>query len=311
MKRFLFFVFIPVVCFVSFQSVSAQIPTDVLVQIVRAEDERRFDATLENLLKNPDAKIRERTALAAGRIGDERAIPALVNVLKDTSVEVQTTAMFALGEIESPKASDAILSIFENRYELPKKSEKLLGQTFEAAGKIVSANPKDTKSDQLKKAIFNSLSFEIRKRSAPLRETILSGVTAVLRARPEKGEELMRLCLSFNDARIRADALNTLIRLRVKNFGDEALNLLQKDTDPIVRANAARLLAISEKDFPAEYLLEPAMFDKDSRVRVSAIRALATLKNPMTADKLLVRTQTLFAEYQNSKIRFANPPEKS
>ncbi len=43
----------------------------------------RFDKTLTDLMQSKDAKIRARAALAAGRIGDERALPALVNLLED------------------------------------------------------------------------------------------------------------------------------------------------------------------------------------------------------------------------------------
>ena len=94
--------------------ISAQIPTSVAVQIVRSEDERRFDKTLEDLMKNKDERIRIRAALAAGRIGDERAIPALTALLETDSDAVRAMAAFALGEIESVKAVDAILKSLRN-----------------------------------------------------------------------------------------------------------------------------------------------------------------------------------------------------
>ncbi|HMS38964.1 MAG TPA: hypothetical protein PKE69_01970, partial [Pyrinomonadaceae bacterium] len=53
--------------------VSAHVPIKTLVQIVRAEDELRFDKTLETLMKSPDAHIRTRAALAAERIGVAQA----------------------------------------------------------------------------------------------------------------------------------------------------------------------------------------------------------------------------------------------
>ncbi len=68
MKKLLIACF--VICCFSF-AVYSQIPTTISVSIVKAEDERRFDKTLTDLLKNRDEKIRTRAALAAGRIGDE------------------------------------------------------------------------------------------------------------------------------------------------------------------------------------------------------------------------------------------------
>src|SRR5687767_15660973 len=89
------------------QVVFAQVPLNVSVQILKAEDARRYDKTLENLLKSPNAVVRKRAALAAGRIGDEAAIPALTALLeKEQSADTRAMAAFALGEVESMKAAD-------------------------------------------------------------------------------------------------------------------------------------------------------------------------------------------------------------
>ena len=50
------------------------------VRIVKIEDELRFDKVLEEILKTGNLLERERAALAAGRIGDEAAIPFLVKL---------------------------------------------------------------------------------------------------------------------------------------------------------------------------------------------------------------------------------------
>ncbi|HMS08671.1 MAG TPA: HEAT repeat domain-containing protein, partial [Pyrinomonadaceae bacterium] len=57
---------------------AAQVPLDIEVKILRAEDELRFDAELTELLKHKDPAVRQRAALAAGRIGDAAAVPALI-----------------------------------------------------------------------------------------------------------------------------------------------------------------------------------------------------------------------------------------
>src|SRR5215216_792554 len=46
------------------------VPKDVMLMIVRAEDERRYDNDLGALLFDKDMRVRRRAALAAGRIGD-------------------------------------------------------------------------------------------------------------------------------------------------------------------------------------------------------------------------------------------------
>ena len=94
MKIFIKIFFLVLVCFTI--QTFAQVPVNILVQISKAEDELRFDVTLEDLLKNPNAAIRKRSVLAAGRIGDERAVSALVGILeKDSDIQIRAAAAFA------------------------------------------------------------------------------------------------------------------------------------------------------------------------------------------------------------------------
>ena len=262
----------------------AQIPTATLVQIVKAEDERRWDSTLENLLKNVNAKVRERAVLAVGRIGDANSIPALKNLLiteKDDNVRVMI--MFAFGEIESAKGAETVLKMLQT----PNNLSDFIARAIEAAGKIAAANPKDENSKKLGAAILEQLNFEDKKRSAPFKDVVLFGLTAVLRARPEGGEKVVAEFLRYSDARIRADALNTLARLRAKTVNTQARELLKNDKDAVVRANAARMLGVGEDKESLDLLINAATKDEDSRVRVSAIRALGSLKDASVAEKIV------------------------
>lgn len=272
------------VIFVFFINNFAQIPTNTLVQIVKAEDERRFDATLENLLKSPNVKVRERAVLAIGKIGEENSISALEQLsATEKDDDVRTMIMFALGEIESAKGAKMILKTLQTRNESP----KVLARAIEAAGKIAAANPKDENSKTLGAAIVEKLDFENKKRSAAFENVVLLGITAVLRARPEGGEKVVAEFLSYSNPRIRADALNTLARLRSKIANEKTRELLKNDKDAVVRANAARLLGVAEDKEALDLLLNAATKDSDSRVRVSAIRALANLKDTSVAEKLI------------------------
>ncbi|MGI9056158.1 MAG: HEAT repeat domain-containing protein, partial [Pyrinomonadaceae bacterium] len=304
MKEIIFTFLLAIVCFSP--AIFAQIPVKTLVQISRAEDELRFDKTLEDLMKNADPEIRRRAALAAGRIGNETAIPALTNLLEnDTDESVRVTAAFALGEIESIKGADAILKVLNNL----KNNPSIRARAVEAAGKIAAANAKDEKSKALGEAILQNLTFENEKRSAPFENVIELGLTAVLRARPAEAEQTLVKFIEAYTPQIRANALNTLTRLRAKNANKRARELLQKEADAIVRANAARVLGAAEDKDAFDLLLNVAVTDKDSRVRVSAIRALGSLKDGRAADKLLERGEKLLADYKKSK--FANPVEKN
>ncbi len=62
------------------------------------EDRRAFDGSiLEAAAASPDADVRARAALAAGRIGDDRAAPVLRRLLDDPAPPVRDSAAFAAG----------------------------------------------------------------------------------------------------------------------------------------------------------------------------------------------------------------------
>ena len=93
-------------------TVFISVPKILLLQIVRAEDERRWDNDLRGLLSARAAVVRTPAALAAGRIGNEAAVADLLPLLQhDDESEVRAMAAFALGEIESPLAADALVAV--------------------------------------------------------------------------------------------------------------------------------------------------------------------------------------------------------
>jgi cyclophilin family peptidyl-prolyl cis-trans isomerase/HEAT repeat protein len=281
------------------RSVSA-IPTNVLLRIMRAEDERRWDKDLASLLTDKSAQVRKRAALAAGRIGDKRAVPVLVGLLRgNDDVDVRQIAAFALGEIESSLSADALIEVLDDT----KQPGEVRARAVEALGKIAAALPPAEEARRLSigKVILNVLAAE-RKEGAMTesgvrnRELELLGLTAALRARPADGGKVVMLFLSSADPRIRADAANTLARLRAKDGTEELRQLLVTDQSPIARANAARALGAAEDKQAFDALLDRALHDDDLRVRVSAIRALGSLKDARAATPLLNMAARLLPE---------------
>lgn len=291
------------------------VPLETQVRILKAEDERRFDTVLEGLLKDPSEAVRVRAALAAGRIGDAAAVPSLVRLLaSDRSEKVLEMAAFALGEIESIDAADAILRLIgeTGKAMMPNAAKaNVRGRLAEAAGKIAAANVKHAKAKDLGQAIVFTLEAEDLKKAKQDKETVLLALTAALRARPEGAAETVAKFLVNLDARVRADAANTLARLRAKNANEELRAMLASDPDPVARANAARALGAAEDKEALEILLKAATDDTDQRVRVSAVRSLASLKDAKAAEPLLSRAEKIFALYKASHKADVIPSENS
>jgi cyclophilin family peptidyl-prolyl cis-trans isomerase/HEAT repeat protein len=273
------------------------------LKIVRAEDERRWDDDLRNLFKARNANVRRRAALAAGRIGNEQAVADLIPLLqKDDEPEVRAMAAFALGEIESPLGADALIAVLSETQDSPQRS-----RAVEALGKITAALPKEQESrtHQLAAVVLEALNFEASRRSAPDDLTILLGLTAVLRAKPNGAGPVIAKFLGYSDPRFRADAANTLARLKLKDGNDQLRKLLLNDPDAVVRANAARVLGATEDKSAYDDLLDRSLKDQDARVRVSAIRALATLKDARATSALLERGAALLATANSAKKKSA------
>src|SRR5687768_9866701 len=80
---------------------------DKMTRLVWLEDRRTLgEGEMAALLADPDRGVRRRAALAAGRIGDVAAVPALVARLGDSEVEVRQMAAFALGLVGDRAAVD-------------------------------------------------------------------------------------------------------------------------------------------------------------------------------------------------------------
>lgn len=294
---------------------SAQIAPLQHVAILKAEDARRYEPEIEALFRHPSPDVRARAILAAGRIGDDRAVDALAKLFASESAPaIQAMTAFALGEIESVNAADVILRSLRHS-----KSASVTARLVEAAGKIAAANAADSKAAELRAAILDVLEAEHKKGSDADRETVLLGLTAALRSapkdakreRPDRTDTVVALFLTSADARVRADAANTLARVRAKNANEILRKMVASDLDPIARANAARGLATGDDQTAVDILIKSAITDSDARVRISAIRALGSLRDAKAADPLLTRAELLFAAYKKAKKPNFIPAEQN
>jgi len=286
------------------------VPADVMLRIVRAEDERRWDNDLGLLLFDKEQRVRERAALAAGRIGDERSVASLVSLVQtDRESSVRAIAAFALGETESALGLIALSEVAQK----PRETSEVKARAVEALGKVAAVLPKadEVRSHAAGEVILKTLNDELGRGPRPSREIILMGLTAALRARPANAGSTVTKFLSSGDARIRADAANTLARLRAKEAGEQLRSLLSTDVDPVVRANAARALGAAEDAASLDALAARVGGDTDERVRISSIRALGALKDPRAAATLLQRAAALTPGYRAAKASGSAHPRET
>jgi len=107
--------------------------SQIMLRIIRAEDERRWNDDLASLLRDQDTRLRKRAALALGRIGDERALPALSESLQtDKDGDVRQMSAFAIGEIELPAGAEALFAVLDDT----RQPGAVRARAVEALGKI-------------------------------------------------------------------------------------------------------------------------------------------------------------------------------
>src|ERR1041384_2065451 len=162
-------------------------PPATLLLITKAEDERRWDDDLRNLFSSPNATVRKRAALAAGRIGNEDSLASLTELLeKDADPSVRAMAAFAIGEVESEKGANALVAALNSA----RSSVELKARAVEALGKIppVLRREQEARQRELGEAILEALNAAPTPHPAGDQSLIIFGLTAALRSRPANAD---------------------------------------------------------------------------------------------------------------------------
>lgn len=271
-------------------AVAQSIPPTLHARILQLEDERNLNGDeLAKLLKHVSPKVRERAALAIGRIGDKRMTPNLARLLSlEKDDNVKAMAIFALGELEDRKSYPFLAGFLTNNRE----SLQIQARVAEALGKVIgiSENASELGAD-LTEATNQLIIKRLPEQTANLTsdQKLLASlsITALMRIRSATSIEPLTRQLKSTDADIRSQAANALARIRQPIASAvpallEALN----DNDHNVRANSARALGVS-KDARAVEPLIKLLGDKSEQVQVSAIRALAAIGDKAAVEPLI------------------------
>jgi hypothetical protein len=214
------------------------VPKEILIQLIEAEDTRTWNpATIARLLRDSNPVVRERAALAAGRIGDEAAVPRLTELLHGDSIEVAAMAAFAIGEIESVKGVPSLLEAlkYSPLLETLKLSDEkaIRARAVEALGKIAATLPE---KDDLRKRIGSAILAVLKEQKTAKHyhhDVVRQAITAALRAKPDGGPAVIAMYL---DEAEDEEAMNALTLLGARESLDKIRELLAEGGGPTTRA---------------------------------------------------------------------------
>jgi cyclophilin family peptidyl-prolyl cis-trans isomerase/HEAT repeat protein len=245
-----------------------------LGRVLALEDGRRLGSPeLDRYLRDSERSVRRRAALAAARLADPAAVPALVELLADREVEVRQMAAFALGVIGERGAAGPLAAALKD------PEAVVRARAAEALGRLGDpARARDVAAMVLAAIPPGAPLVTIRgddpgSASDPWIELRL-GLFALARLKDAPAAELALL----REGRPRFDWwAATWTAQRVASPGLRAyLQAAAGSDDPLSRAFAARGLG-ALKDASAVELLSRLTRDADENVVVNALRALAVL----------------------------------
>ncbi len=303
----------------------------ILARLLAISDARQFDgAALRAGLLSEDFAVRIQAALAAGRIGDARAVELLVPALTDSIVAVQASAAFALGLLRDQAAIEPLLSLVRSvvpdaqgarEIEAVTAIAKIGGEAGARALQQVIAGVALGRpaSPAVSVALLEAWRLGARAPIAQLLayadnpDPIVQGraLYSLARLRSAAGQPLLLRALASRSSEVRAIAARGLSAALADStpLGRAAVSArlrpLVNDEDAAVRINALRALASFRGDSALAPVVIAALADADVGVVVQAettlgtlggSAALAALRRELASTQFSVRRQAIVAQ---------------
>ncbi len=234
--------------------------TEKLARVIHIEDQRRLNKQLETFLVDDSAQVRQKAALAVGRIGGARSGKLLMPMLHDPSLDVASTAAFALGLTDHHELAEPLL---ETAADLP---SAVTARAVEAAGRL---------ADSTMAEVGALLEGYLSHPSPDVREAVCRGLLYAGARR--NAESLIPFIRQETDSVVQVAALYTLARLGVQKATPVFVEH-QADANPFVRIISLEGLAVSDSP-EAAHLLALSLNDTDPRVVAQAVEGLRRSKD--------------------------------
>jgi len=278
---------------------------DKLAKIIHLEDRREASDRLKSFLKDEDAGVRARAALAIGRIGAKGADATLMNILEDPDWKVAATAAFAIG-LTGEK--DNAMPLLDFALEVP---ASITINAVRTAGTLTDSTMHEEISMIL--SFLNHASPEVReaalialfranaKSSAidiieylekePDEYVLQTGLYVLARMGAVEAEELFINYLGDTDPNLRSLALQGINRAKIKD-SEKFLNIALNDENNYVVYRAIQGISNLKSNNAGKKLLAKLDTENDEQLIIAIIDALRELNDPAGVQKAKQRSES-------------------
>ena len=252
----LFVVVVAIAAYYFYDIYQSRSTAEKIAAIIHDEDLRTLTDRLGDLLNDDSVSVRQRAALAIGRIGGKKSAELLYSALNDASLDVAGTAAFGLGLSGEKEYAQKILD------QLSEMPGSVAARAVDAVGRLV---------DSTSLEIHEQLSGYLDDPSPEVRE---AACFALYQCRAKQQAQAMIALLSTEpDTLVQRMALFALARLGSTEATPIFFRFLA-DADPYVRGLAVRGLSQSRDPQALQYLAI-ALNDGDLKVQAQAAMALS------------------------------------
>jgi cyclophilin family peptidyl-prolyl cis-trans isomerase/HEAT repeat protein len=250
---------------------------ELLTDLLTAEDARRYNPVLfRRAVASADGLVRERAALAAGRIGDARAGRLLVSLLTDSVPAVGATAAFAIGLLRDTSLAGGLVGRLQRAPLDSATAAEAVGSLAKLGGRRASA------------VLARLLDRELEPAGDGRRAAVAAALLESWRLPEDRPVAALRRYAKDPDPELRWRAIYSLARVRPPEAGAELLAATE-DAEPVARMYAVRAMGrryAVQAALDSQHVvrrLVAATDDRHAGVRVWALLALGTWRDSTVA----------------------------
>ncbi|MEW6087287.1 MAG: HEAT repeat domain-containing protein [bacterium] len=246
------------------------------VNVLQNLSEWKNKEIIFSLFKDKDIEVRRNILITAGKLKIKEAFEPLVLILKDPVPESRESAAISLGSLGDKRAIKPLLETLEDT------SSKVVRAAVISLGEIGD--------EEITMPMIRMLGHKDKS-------VRYFAINILGKLGDKSGFKAVLGMVNDKDPKVRLGAVNVLGKLKIKEYIPVFKEVLNGETDPSVKLEAAKSLVLME-DYTGYDLIRNEVFNKNTDLKKEAIEILGMIK-----DKSSISTLKDLFLYPNPEIK--------